>query len=87
MLVINVDIKTVNTNIVMANKEVFTEEQIEELKKHQNNPMFHPYTCDRSVDECEVNQKPRDYSKDGVLIPTKEGWVCPCGKYTQKWAH
>ena len=65
----------------------FTDEEIENLKKRQNNGRFHPYTCDRHAEECEVNVEPRDYSKDGVLIPTREGWVCPCGKYKQDWAH
>lgn len=65
----------------------FTEEQIEALKQHQENGMIHPYTCDRKSTDCEVRQTPRDFSKDGVLIPTTEGWVCPCKKYTQNWAH
>jgi hypothetical protein len=25
--------------------------------------------------------------KQGILIATNEGWVCPCGKYKQQWAH
>lgn len=24
---------------------------------------------------------------EGILIATKEGWVCPCGYYKQDWAH
>lgn len=65
----------------------WTQEMIDDLNAHQNNGMMHPYTCDRSAECCEVNQRPRDYSKDGILIATKDGWVCPCGKYTQDWAH
>lgn len=24
---------------------------------------------------------------EGVLIPTTEGWVCPCGEWKQNWCH
>jgi len=70
---------------LLNNKQkIISDETIFNLAMHQNNPMLHPYTCDRRAKECEVNQVPRDFSKDGVLIPTKDGWVCPCGKYKQK---
>jgi len=65
----------------------FTDQQIRKLNEFQNAGQFHPFTCDRKAVECETNVTPRDYSKDGVLIATKDGWVCPCGKYTQNWAH
>lgn len=68
-------------------KKPFTEEQVEKLTQFQNSGKFHPFTCDRQADECEVNIKPRDYSKDGVLIATENGWVCPCGKYKQDWCY
>lgn len=60
-----------------------TDEEIEQLNNHQKSGKFHPYTCDRRASTCEVNEIPRDYAKDGVLIATKDGWVCPCGKYKQ----
>lgn len=56
---------------------------ISDLNMEQNSGHIHPYTCDRNATECEVNAIPRDYSKDGVLLATKYGWICPCGKYTQ----
>jgi hypothetical protein len=65
----------------------FTEWQVENLNKFQELGKFHPFTCNGKAVECEKNLNPRDYSKDGVLIATKDGWVCPCGKYTQNWAH
>jgi hypothetical protein len=65
----------------------FTPEKIKELNEHQQNNSYHPYTCDRNYEECEVYTVPRDYSKDGVLIATEEGWICPCGKYKQNWYH
>ncbi len=59
------------------------QDKLSELNAFQKSGRFHPYTCDRNHAECEVNITPRDYSKDGILIATSEGWVCPCGKYTQ----
>ena len=72
----------------MVNTETpWKQEYVDSLNEYQQKGQFHPYTCDRKANECEVNEKPRDYSKDGILIATKEGWVCPCGKYKQNWAH
>ncbi len=61
---------------------IFTEEQVEKINKFQICGRFHPLTCDRKHDNCEtkINSSER---KDGVLIATKEGLVCPCGKYKQ----
>ncbi len=64
----------------------FNQEQVNKLNEFQKCGRFHPLTCDRKAKECEVNCNPRDFSKDGVLIATEEGWVCPCGKYKQNWA-
>lgn len=60
-----------------------SKQQIDDLNRYQQRGDFHPYTCDRKSPDCEVHQIPRDYSKDGVLIATEAGWVCPCGNYTQ----
>ncbi len=62
---------------------MITEEQIDKLNEQQHSGKFHPYTCDRKAEECEVRVIPRNYSKDGILIATEEGWICPCGKYKQ----
>lgn len=64
------------------NKKI-TPEEVERLNKEQKRNDRHPYTCDRRSKECEVNQTPRE--KDGVLIATENGWVCPCGKYKQDY--
>ena len=56
----------------------FSSEQVEALNKYQANDLVHEYTCgaeDRS--QC---------PSGGTLIATPDGWVCPCGKYTQRWA-
>ena len=74
----------------MENK-IWSDEEVENLKEYQTSGAFHPYTCNRGFPECEVKTSKingvRDWSKDGVLIPTNEGFVCPCGKYKQTFAH
>lgn len=54
-------------------------ERIKELQEMQNNPMLHGYTCPGNNEFCRTSKY-----NDGLLIPTPEGWVCPCGEYKQK---
>lgn len=62
-------------------KAPFTPEQVDWLRQYQECGM-HPFTC------CSHNGCVRlEQENDGQLIPTPEGWVCPCGKYKQDWAH
>ena len=61
-------------------KTNFTKEIVEQLNKKQQEGIFHPYTCDRSYPECETRS---NHLKDGVLIATENGWICPCRKYKQ----
>jgi hypothetical protein len=42
----------------------------------------HPFTC-CSHEGCERLEQPNE----GALIPTNDGWICPCGKYKQDWCH
>ena len=76
----------------------FTPEQVEALKQFQDMKMFHPFTCcthntttckRHLANEDRMNGKEVPYTdeNEGVLIPTENGWVCPCGDYTQNWAH
>lgn len=58
----------------------FTEEQVKNLNIYQDS-WFHPFTC------CGHNGCKRREHNDGILIATTEGWICPCGKYKQDWAH
>ena len=51
----------------------FTKDQVEELNKHQNNYMFHPYTCGG----CEPSR---------VLHVTIDGLKCCYCGHDQKWA-
>jgi len=59
----------------------FTEEQIKNLKKYQKREDRHPFTCRGQF--CDRSKR----SDEGILIPTVDGMVCPCGKYTQEWVH
>lgn len=64
-------------------KGLWSDEKVDLLKYRQEKAEFHPYTCDRSSVNCQVKFN----EGDGVLIPTNEGWVCPCGNYRQFWSH
>ena len=69
----------------MSHKAPFTEEEIKEFNEHQENVMYHPYTCcstDSDGNHCE-----RSKHNWGILMATKDGLVCPCGKYKQDWFH
>jgi len=74
----------------------FTDIVVKELNERQNDSRFHPYTCcGDGISECFRNAATLKRSEgetveytnenEGVLIATTDGWVCPCGKYTQKW--
>jgi hypothetical protein len=78
---------------------LFSEEQVNNLNEFQTLGKVHPFTCcgGDNVPECKRNMSynrrrngeevPYSDENEGVLIATKNGWVCPCGKYTQNWAH
>ena len=75
-------------------KAPFTKEQVENLNKYQKSNLFHPFTCcsPENISEClratkEINGEFIKGTSDGKLIATEDGWVCPCGKYKQNWAH
>lgn len=57
----------------------FTDKQVKELNELQQDSRFHGYTCNGCVRSEENNW--------GKLIATKDGWICPCGKYKQTWTH
>jgi hypothetical protein len=67
------------------NTPLWSNEEVDSLNKYQNGGHFHPFTCcgPSEIKECErISGK-----SEGLLIATENGWVCPCGKYTQNWAH
>ncbi len=61
------------TEIVNIIKAPWTEDQVSNLNKRQEDKSQHPYTCDRGHE----------------LIATKDGWVCMSRavcRYKQDWA-
>lgn len=58
--------------------DIWTEEQVAALAARQANASLHPYTCpgDKAA-----------FSGHRHLIPTRQGWVCACGDYSQTWSH
>jgi hypothetical protein len=77
--------------------EKFTIENLKKMNDQQNSGLVHPYTCGGpSIKECkrlqstidrgEGNQVDYTPENEGVLIATEQGWVCPCGKYTQPFS-
>jgi len=63
-----------------ADTTPWSDEQIRSLMDYQHLGFFHPFTCGTK----EKHNHPDD---DAVLVATRDGWVCPCCDYTQKWAH
>jgi hypothetical protein len=73
----------------------WTDEQVLKLKAWQDGSVTfslmigstevlvppHPYTC-CSHDGCNMPEH-----DGGNLIPSNEGWTCPCGRYKQDWFH
>lgn len=67
-------------------KAPFTDEQVKTLNEYQKCGMMHPFTCcsPEDIPEC---LRTKGGPHEGLLVATTEGWVCPCGKYKQDWAH
>lgn len=59
----------------------FTEEQVAKLNEYQTLGFMHPFTC--GGEYCTRGTENNWW----LLIATPAGWVCPCGKYKQSWAH
>lgn len=68
----------------------FNDDQIDKLNQFQSKGFFHPFTCGCGFG-LDAEQKSKcerlNGTGEGVLIATKDGWICPCGEYTQKWTH
>lgn len=74
----------------------FSKENVEKLNLAQENIGL--YTCcGRDIPECLRSKSykarfdgqdiPYTKENEGILVATEQGWVCPCGKYTQDWFH
>lgn len=61
----------------------FTPEQVKHLNDFQSCGYLHPFTCggDGRTDESIHGDR------EGVLVATVRGWICPYCAYTQEWAH
>ena len=75
-------------------KAPYTDEQVKSLNEFQNNGIIHPFTCcsPSYINECtrackEIDGKIVEGTTDGLLVATKDGWICPCGKYKQDWSY
>jgi len=64
----------------------WSDEKINNLNKYQKSGMYHPYTCGGPLFADGFCER-RSQNGEGILIPTKDGFICPCGKYTQDWVH
>lgn len=71
----------------------FSDEQVILLNQYQSIEP-HPFTCcsPENISEClraskEIDGQIIDGVSEGILVATNEGWICPCGKYTQDWAY
>lgn len=64
----------------MPDKTDVSDEALKIRQMWQDFPLTHGFTC-MSYDGCDRNKQERH----GMLKPTKEGWVCPCGKYKQDY--
>lgn len=63
-------------------KAPWTFEQVAALNHWQGNDLVHPFTCGSGNRKDE-----RHMDKEGVLLATASGWVCPYCDYRQDWAH
>lgn len=59
----------------------FSDEQVESLKAWQKGEGSQNTVC-----LCDAEDKSK-CPENGILIPHKYGFLCPCGRYTQKWCH
>lgn len=66
-------------------KAPWNDDQLKNLNRFQKIGIMHPFTCcsPEEIHECER----RSGKNDGLLTATTNGWVCPCGKYTQDWCY
>lgn len=60
----------------------WTKEQVRALNRYQRGGWMHPFTCGSGhrTDEHHLD-------KQGVLVATESGWLCPFCDYEQDWAH
>lgn len=65
----------------MRIKAPFTQIQVDALNRWQTLGSVHPFTCGGNRMDA------KHLDGEGVLIATREGWICPFCTYRQDWAH
>lgn len=55
----------------------WTHRQVQALNLYQEMGYMHPYTC---------GWRDQHPEKEGILIATPSGWICPVCTYQQNWA-
>lgn len=69
-------------------KAPWTQEQVDGLNAYQAAPWVHPFTCgNRDAEGHREHAAAVGAHDHGILVATKDGWVCPVCSYTQDWAH
>lgn len=61
-------------------KQIFTPEQVFWLNEGQHNKYRHPFTCGSG-------NRTEHPDREGILVATIYGWICPYCDYHQDWAH
>lgn len=58
----------------------WTDEMVAALNARQQDPQLHPYTCGsgKRTDAAHLDG-------EGVLVATRDGWMCPFCPYRQDW--
>jgi hypothetical protein len=62
----------------------WTQEQVDALNAYQKAGRFHPFTC---ADRDMPGHSDHGDGDIGVLVATKDGWICRDCDYQQAWAH
>jgi hypothetical protein len=65
-------------------KHNYTEEELKKINDFQNMGLVHPYTCCGGDDTTPDCLRRKNGPTEGTLIATNDGWICPCGQYTQE---
>lgn len=65
----------------LLSSNVFSPEEVASLNAYQTSGVFHPFTC--GGDRTDENH----LDGQGLLVATRNGWICIWCDYKQSWAH
>lgn len=63
-------------------KAPWTPEEVTSLNGYQQSGVMHEFTCG-SGGRCDASHD----AQGGMLVATKNGWICPYCDYAQNWCH